>query len=133
MRNYTVYLPLDTIMRGKSAVDRKIAALRKKPERGGRETVELMALPLVSELMSRGIEILPVDILRSDAVTYSIENGDLRLPLYAIRGSGDNSAEKIKSAVDLGCASVGEIQKKSGVSEKVIEALEQAGAFKNIQ
>ncbi len=133
LENYTNYLPLGTVMKGKSAVDRKIAALREKSERCGRETVELMALPLVSELMSRGIEILPADILRSDAVVYSIENGNLRLTLYAVSGCGENLAKKIKAAVALGCASLVGIQQKSGVSEKVIEVLEQAGVFKSFK
>lgn len=133
LENRTIDLPLDTIMRGKSAVDRKISTLRKKPERSGREEAALMVLPLVSELMSRGIEILPVDILSSEAVAYSVENGNLRLPLYSVRGCGESSVKKIKTAVDFGCTSVDEIQKRSGVSDMVIEKLEQAGVFKSIK
>lgn len=133
LENRTIDLPLDTIMRGKSAVDRKIATLRKNPERSGREEAALMVLPLVSELMSRGIEILPVDILRSDAITYLIENGNLRPPLYAVQGCGEDSVKKIKAAVDLDRTSVSEIQQKSSVSETVIEKLGQAGVFDSIK
>lgn len=133
LEDYTHSLPLGTIMNGRSAADREIAALRAKPEKSAREEAALMVLPLVSELMSRGIEILPVDILRSDATTYLIKDGNLRLPLSAVRGCGENSAKEIKTAVDHGCTSVGEIQQKSGVSETVIEELEQVGVFNSIK
>lgn len=91
----------------------------------------LETLRIVLELMSRGIEILPVDIMKSDAVAYTIEDGNIRLPLYAVSDCEINDALKIKEAVESGsCTNIDEIQQKSGVSKWVIDRLQSAGAFK---
>lgn len=114
-------IELDTIMNGREEVKQRIDTLRENEDKTIWKENALEAHRLISELMSRGIELLPVDVSKSDAVLFTVENGKIRIPIAAVKGCGRSAALKIKEAVDSGCASVDEIQKKSGVSSKIIE------------
>ena len=122
-------MELNTIMKGKEAIRQRIEALR-AAETSPRENNIRDMLRIILELMSRGIEVLSPDIVRSTAETCTVEDGKIRLPLAAVRGVGGIAAQKIKEAAEnFGCQSPDEIQQKSGVSVAVIERLKEAGAF----
>lgn len=114
-------IELGTIMNGKEAVRQRIDTLREKKDKTMREQRILDMLPLISELMFRGVELLPVDVSKSDAVLFTAENGKIRIPIAAVNGCGQFAALKIKETFDGGCASVDEIQKKSGIDIEIIE------------
>lgn len=59
-------IELDTIMNGKEAVKQRIDTLREKKDKTVREQRILDTLPLISELMFRGIEIINTDIQEQD-------------------------------------------------------------------
>ena len=49
-------------------------------------------LEVVYEMNLRGIELLPVDLYKSDAVKFLIESGAIRPPFNSIPGVGSNAA-----------------------------------------
>ena len=91
-------------------------------------------LQVVNEMMARGIEFLPVDIYKSHATTYEIEDGKIRMPFGALAGVGGNAAIALMHARDGGgeFVSVDDFAQKGGASSSTIEALRQVGALKDL-
>ena len=119
---------------GIAAVRNKILELNGKgKERTKKETDLLELLKIVNEMMSRGYFFLPVDLKRSHATDYLIEDGKLRIPFGAISGIGTKAAEKLYETAQHGdYISVDEFQAQSGASKATIDALEALGALGNL-
>lgn len=134
LTKHTENMELDVIMQGKEAVKQRIKTIQSMPTPGAKEKGIAEALQLVYEMMMRGIEVLPVDAKLSNAVTYKVEDGKLRMPFMAVAGCGENAALKLKDAIDSGdCISIDEIQQASGVNSTVIEKLKAMGVFSGFQ
>ena len=119
---------------GIAAVRNKILELNGKgKERTKKETDLLELLKIVNEMMSRGYFFLPVDLKRSHATDYLIEDGKLRIPFGAISGIGTKAAEKLYETAQHGnYISVDEFQEQSGASKATIDALDALGALGNL-
>ena len=117
--------------KGIDAVRGKIIELMNKgKERSKKETDLLEILKIVNEMMARGYFFLPVDLRKSHATDYLIEDGKLRIPFGAIDGIGTKAAEKIYETAQKGdFISVAEFQEQSGASKTTIETLEALGAL----
>ena len=116
---------------GIDAVRNKIIELNNKgKERSKKETDLRDILLIVNEMMSRGYTFLPVDLKRSHARDYLIEDGKLRIPFAAIDGIGEKAADKLYETAQNGdYISVDEFQQLSGASKATIEALDALGAL----
>lgn len=125
---------VETVMQGKEAVRSKMAELRAKGnEKSAKEKDTYDLFLIVNEMMSRGFEFLPIDINKSHATKYLVEDGKIRIPFNAISGVGDGAAIKLYEAVQKkDYISVEELQKKSGASKTTMEALESLGALGNL-
>ena len=82
---------LDTvsIMAGQEAVKNKMKYLKSKmniKEATAKEENMFTSLQVVNEMMARGVKFLPVDVYKSDAKVYHIEDGRIRLPFSALGG-----------------------------------------------
>ena len=79
-------------------------------------------------------EMLPVDLYKSDAKKYVVENGKIRLPFSSLAGVGEAAANALAEARETGgpYISVDDLQARSKVSKAVIEMLEQAGSLKEL-
>ncbi|MCR4925624.1 MAG: PolC-type DNA polymerase III [Clostridiales bacterium] len=127
-----------TAQKGRDAVYKKMIELKQKialKEASVKEKASYTALQIVNEMMARGIDFLPIDIYKSDAKVYKIEDGNLRLPFSAIPGVGENAAVAIANARDDGKGdflSIEELQMRSGASKTFIETLKEMGALKGI-
>ena len=126
---------LDTkaIMAGRQAVRNRMLEIRNKgKDATAKEEGTYTSLQVVNEMMARGVQFLPVDIYKSDATVYRIENGKIRLPFSALSGAGGVAAQALQAARDDGKGkyiSMEDLQSRANVSKSVITALEEAGAL----
>ncbi len=82
-------------------------------------------------MLQRGCEFLPIELGKSYASKYVVEDGKVRLPFTAIRGLGDAAAVALEQATMHGqeYISVEELQQASGVAQSVFDKLRAVGAW----
>ena len=81
-------------------------------------------LEIVLEMYERGINFLPIDLYKSHATKFLMEEDGIRPPLNSIPGLGTVAAEGIYAAVqenDFTC--VEELKEKAGIGKSVVELL----------
>ena len=127
-----------SVLNGRSAVKKKmdeISAKMKTKTATAKEEGTFTSLQVINEMMARGVEILPIDIYKSTANRYVIEDGKIRLPFSAIAGCGGAAAQSLEAARNDGGGeflSVEDLQIRSGVSKSIITALEEGGALSSL-
>ena len=149
---YKIYYPIDfysayftvrgdaidavAAVEGKAAVKKKMDEFNQKKKTGASVTAKeestYVVNQIVIEMLARGIKFLPVDIYKSDARIYKIENGMIRLPFGAIDGIGENAAKAIAQSRDDGNGefmSYDDLMARAGIGKSVVESLKEAGAL----
>ncbi len=121
-------------VKGKAAVKQKMEDYRERRKNGNvtaKDDSTYVVNQIVIEMLARGIEFLPVDIYKSDAKLYRIENGKIRLPFGAIDGIGENAANAIANARDKGgeFMSCDDLMARAGIGKSVVESLKETGAL----
>ncbi|MDE5862272.1 MAG: PolC-type DNA polymerase III, partial [Ruminococcus sp.] len=118
-------------VQGKEAVRKRIEELRAMGNSKSKKESDLYDILLITnEMLSRGLEFLPIDLQKSHAVDYLVEDGKLRIPFVAMNGVGDTAAYDIYNAVqNCDFISIEEFQQESGVSKTTIDMLRTTGAF----
>ena len=118
---------------GKQAVKKKMEEIKLKGnDKTAKDESPYIVLQIVIEMLARGIEFLPVDIYKSDARIYQIEDGKIRLPFGAVDGIGENAAVALANARNDGGGeflSYDDLMARAGVGKSVCEALKNAGAL----
>ncbi len=122
------------VMKGREAVRRRMNEISMKgKEASAKEESEYATLQIVNEMLARGIGILPVDLYRSDARKFLVEDGKIRLPFLSLGGVGETAAKSIAAAKKQGkYLSVEDLQARAKVSKSVIETLAQAGVLSGL-
>lgn len=120
-------------VQGKAAVKKKMEGIKLKGnDKTAKDESTYIVLQIVIEMLARGIEFLPVDIYKSDARIYKIEDGKIRLPFGAVDGIGENAAISLAKAREDGGGdflSYDDLMARAGVGKSVCEALKNAGAL----
>lgn len=120
-------------VQGKVAVKKKMEEIKLKGnDKTAKDESTYIVLQIVIEMLARGIEFLPVDIYKSDARIYKIEDGKIRLPFGAVDGIGENAAISLAKAREDGGGdflSYDDLMARAGVGKSVCEALKNAGAL----
>ena len=97
------------------------------------EQSQLTVMEVALEMYERGIEFLPCDLYKSDAVNCLIEDEGLRLPFTALGGTGASAAQGIVRARAAGpFLSVEDLKARSGISSAVVSKLEENGCLKGL-
>lgn len=123
-------------VQGKAAVKKKMEEIKLKGnDKTAKDESTYIVLQIVIEMLARGIEFLPVDIYKSDARIYKIEDGKIRLPFGAVDGIGENAAVSLAKAREDGGGdflSYDDLMARAGVGKSVCEALKNAGALSDM-
>ena len=125
------------LMQGHSAVKTRMNQIKQMQAAHAstdKDDKDYATLQIVNEMMARGIGVLPVDIYKSAAKTFLVEDGKIRLPFSSLAGVGDAAAislaEEGKKNKDY--LSVEDIQIKTKVTKAVIETLASVGVLDGI-
>ncbi len=87
-------------------------------------------MKIVEEMYARGFEFLPIDLYKSRATKFQIEDGKLLPPFNSIDGVGDNAAEAIEIAAKDGpYLSRDDFRSRTKASTTVIELMNDLGLF----
>ncbi len=90
-------------------------------------------MQITYEIYARGIEILPVDLFKSDAKLFLPEDGKIRLPFITIPGLGENAAVSIANTMKTeSIYSVEDFKLKSGIGKGVLETLRENGVLSSL-
>ena len=90
---------------------------------------------IIYEMLKRGIQLLPVDLYRSHATMYLIEDGKIRPPFNRLPGVGGAAAETLYAACRQAAQeqrpfiSVEDLKARAAASSGTIEQLRLAGAL----
>lgn len=127
-------IDVDTLLKGKDAVRAIIAETAAKGKEATKKELDIYNnLLIFNEMMSRGIEILPVDLKHSHAMKFLPEDGKMRLPFGALSGVGEKAAYSIYEAATKGdYVSKEDFASMAGVSKTVIEKLSELGALDDL-
>ncbi len=119
------------MIHGKDIVSANIDAIDNNEEATAKEKDLLTTLEVVYEFYLRGFEFLPVDIYKSDAIKFIIQDGKLLPPFVSISGLGESAAVSIVEGRN-NCQFLS-IEEFSAACPKVskthIQMLKEAGAF----
>ena len=114
----------ELMCQGKEVLDRNIKNYKANPKLSQKEEATLKDMRLVQEMYARGFEFLPVDLYKSAATKFLIEDGKLRPPFSSIEGIADSAGELLYEAGKGGkYISRDDIRQRSGVGASVIETL----------
>ena len=124
------------VMKGHKAVKDKMALIKQKQnahESTAKDEQELATLQIVNEMLARGIEVLSIDIYKSEAKMFVVEDGKIRLPFSTIPGLGESAAISLaESGKTNTYLSIEDIQIKTKVSKAIIESLKNVGVLDGI-
>ena len=90
-------------------------------------------LEIVLEMYERGFNFLPIDLYKSHATKFRVEDGALRPPINSIPGLGTVAAEGIdESKKDGQFMSIDDLRIRSKIGSSVIELLDKFGCLKGM-
>ena len=121
-------------MQGHQAVRDKMNNIKQKQsvhEATAKDEAEFQTLQIVNEMMARKIEFLPVDIYKSEAKMFKVEDGKIRLPFSSLPGVGGAAADSLaETGKHTEYLSIEDMQIKTKVTKAVIETLKDVGVLK---
>ncbi len=118
------------ICRGKAAVADQLAILNGVEKMSNKESSQYVVLESALEMYARGFNIKRIDLYRSEASAFVVEDGAILPPLQALQGVGKNAAESIVAARQDGeFISINDIKNRSTANRSVIEALKNHGVL----
>ena len=138
---YTAFLNRKTDAFKISTMFRPVAELKKakvqletKQSLNVKEKQELFLYEILIEMYYRGIELEMVDIYKSDAEKFIIDNGKIRMPLSAVDGLGENVAiaiEKERSVHEF--SSVEDLKRRTKITKTVISIMDMFDCFDGME
>ncbi len=124
---------IENCMGGADAVLERLNALKAKPKLETADEDQIIILEIVYEMNLRGIEFLPIDLYKSKATRFVIEDGRIRPPFNTIAGLGDNAAQRLEQGAAEGpFISREDLVKRTKANTAVIEKLDRLGCLESL-
>jgi len=116
---------------GIEAVKANIEAIDNNENATDKDEDLLTTLEVCYEFYLRGLEFLPIDLYKSDATKFVVEDGKIRLPFVSLAGLGENAAlDLVRGRDGKHFISIEEVsQACPKVSKTHILMLKESGAF----
>lgn len=123
-----------TMVKDKDTIRHRVNELNQNfQELSKKEKDTLVVLELVNEMAQRGFKMQPVSIDKSDAFDFIIEGDTLIPPFISVPGLGASVAKRVvETRRDEGFISKEDLNKKAGVSQKLIEYLTELGSLDHL-
>ncbi len=98
----------------------------KKAASDKKEQKTLTVLETVLEMNLRGITFLPIDVQKSDAIKFLVQENSIRPPFSSLPGVGENAAKSIQSARDeREFRSIEDLKQRARIGNSTIEILKK--------
>ena len=124
---------IENCMGGADAVLERLNALKAKPKLETADEDQIIILEIVYEMNLRGIEFLPIDLYKSKATRFVIEDGRIRPPFNTIAGLGDNAAQRLEQGAAEGpFISREDLVKRTKANTAIIEKLDRLGCLESL-
>jgi DNA polymerase-3 subunit alpha (Gram-positive type) len=127
---------IDAMIKGYDAIKARMLEINNKGfDATNKESSVLDVLALALEASARGIKIANIDLNRSDAVNFIIDDDNKTLipPFRTIDGLGDTVAKKIVEEREKGSfLSIEDLQKRAKVSGTLIEKMRMMGVLNHL-
>ncbi|MBO4879380.1 MAG: PolC-type DNA polymerase III [Clostridia bacterium] len=121
---------IEQCLGGAETVLANLKELKNLPNPDPKQKDQIIILEMVYEMNLRGIELLPIDIYKSKATRFTVEDGKLRPPYNAIAGLGDSAAKLIEEgAKGSPFISREDFAKRTRANSAVIEKLDRLGCL----
>ena len=124
---------IENCMGGADVVLERLNALKAKPKLETADEDQIIILEIVYEMNLRGIEFLPIDLYKSKATRFVIEDGRIRPPFNTIAGLGDNAAQRLEQGAAEGpFISREDLVKRTKANTAIIEKLDRLGCLESL-
>jgi DNA polymerase-3 subunit alpha (Gram-positive type) len=124
----------DIVVQGEDAIKKKVDELYALGNNATQKDKGLITiLELCYEMYKRGIKFLKVDLYKSSATRFLMEDEGIRIPINSLPGVGENAAQNIVAARKKGeFISKEDLRIRAKVSKTVIETLDKYGTLKGL-
>lgn len=125
---------IEEVLKGYHHVSRLIKEINEKGfSASQKEKAFLSILELVQEMYARNVNMKPIDLYKSHANKFLVEDGELIPPFESIAGIGENVAVNIMNARENGqFLSIEDFQSRTKASSTVVETLKSLGCFEGL-
>ncbi|MBP1991298.1 PolC-type DNA polymerase III [Paenibacillus eucommiae] len=125
---------LELLCQGYEAILKKLIEIEQKGFQAlPKEKAMVSLLEMALEMTARGFSFKPIDLYRSHATRFIIDDTSLIPPFAAMQGIGDNAARNIAAAKENGdFLSIEDFQNRSKATKTVIEMLASMGCFRGL-
>jgi DNA polymerase-3 subunit alpha (Gram-positive type) len=125
---------LELLCQGYEAILKRLIEIEAKGFQAlPKEKAMVSILEMALEMTSRGFSFKPIDLYRSDATRFIVEETSLIPPFSAMQGIGESAAKNIAAAKESGdFLSIEDFQNRSKASKTVIELLASMGCFRGL-
>lgn len=123
----------EVMVAGANAIRNKLVSLNETYNLKVKDENLIVTLGVALEFTKRGFNFLPIDINRSDATTFTMEDKGLRMPFRAIDGLGEAVAyDIVQKRNEKMFTSRDDVKERTRINKTVFEKLEVFGAFKDL-
>ena len=98
-----------------------------------KEKQELFFYEILIEMHYRKIELEKIDIYKSEAKLFTIQDGKIRMPLIAVDGLGESVAEKVVAErKESSFLSIEDLVKRTKLNRTVVDLMKEYECLKDL-